>query len=252
MTFLYEYGWYFCFYSFAGWCCEVIFAAASKGKFVNRGFLNGPVVPIYGLGMVAVLAALKPFRENALLLYLGSAVICTLIELILGIISEKVTHHRLWDYSNMKFNLGGHICLLFSLIWGVGGMVAVDIIHPPVEKLIALIPKPLGRGLLCIFAAIFLADLIVTLAYVAKLNHKLAHMEQTAAKLKDFSDHLGGGIAAGTLAVKAKNERIFAALSEKARKSNLVERRLFQAFPQMHSVKHDEMLELLKKYLKKK
>ena len=88
--------WLFFIYGFAGWCVEVIFHAANKGIFINRGFLIGPICPIYGYGLVAVILALTPIKDNVFLVYIGSVIICSVFELIVGWASEKFMHTRLW------------------------------------------------------------------------------------------------------------------------------------------------------------
>ena len=91
---IYEIAWYFFIYAFLGWCTEVSFFAVKKGKFVNRGFLNGPVCPVYGFGLVAVIAALTPLKDNLLLLFLGSVLITSALEFLTGWALEKIFHTR--------------------------------------------------------------------------------------------------------------------------------------------------------------
>lgn len=81
--------WLFLIYAFLGWCTEVAFAAVTRGKFVNRGMANGPICPIYGFGVLAVLFCLQPFRGNFFLLFLGSVVVTSLLELVTGWALEK-------------------------------------------------------------------------------------------------------------------------------------------------------------------
>ena len=126
----------FFIYAFLGWCTEVAFAACKNGRFVNRGFLNGPVCPIYGFGMVGVAVLLEPLKDNLLLLYLGSAVITTVIEYITGLLLERIFHAKWWDYSNMPLNIGGYVCLLFSLIWGAMCVAIVKFVHPVIAGMV--------------------------------------------------------------------------------------------------------------------
>ena len=140
----YSYLWYFFIYAFLGWCAEVVFAAAQKGTFVNRGFLNGPLYPIYGVGLVAVVALLAPVQDSLGLLYLGAVLLTSAIELVTGFLMEKLFHQRWWDYSTMPFNIGGYVCLLFSLIWGLACVLIVDVVHPLVAGFVAHIPTKLG------------------------------------------------------------------------------------------------------------
>ena len=108
---------FFLIYSCTGWCLEVIFAAATTGQLVNRGFLNGPVCPIYGFGMVIVLFTLTPLQDSVLLLYIGGVILPSALELVGGWALYKLYHTRWWDYSDFPFNIGGYICLEFSLLW---------------------------------------------------------------------------------------------------------------------------------------
>ena len=71
---------YFFTYGFLGWCAEVAYAAVKEKRFVNRGFLNGPICPVYGVGVSAVLLLLEPFENNLVILYVASVIIVTLIE----------------------------------------------------------------------------------------------------------------------------------------------------------------------------
>ena len=107
-----EFAWIFLIYGFVGWCTEVIFAAVNSGKFVNRGFLNGPICPIYGFGILAVVRLLKPFGNNILLLFVGSVLITSGLEYITGFLLEKLFHQKWWDYSDVPFNIQGYICSL--------------------------------------------------------------------------------------------------------------------------------------------
>ena len=159
----------FFIYAFLGWCTEVAFAAFKERRFVNRGFLNGPICPVYGFGVVAVIHFLTPLRSNLLLLYLGSAILVTAIEWLTGFILEKVFHNKWWDYSNMPLNLNGYVCLLFSLIWGVFCVFFVDVFHPLIDSLLSHIPFLVGIILVCILVIAGLADLYVTASGILKL-----------------------------------------------------------------------------------
>lgn len=102
---LYEMLLYFFIYGILGWCTEVAFAAAKERRFVNRGFLNGPICPIYGVGVVTVTAFLDPLRDQWVLLYLASTILVTLIEGLTGFVLDRLFHHKWWDYTGMPFNI---------------------------------------------------------------------------------------------------------------------------------------------------
>ena len=270
-----SYVWYFFAYAFLGWCAEVVFAALKNGRFVNRGFLNGPVCPIYGFGLVAVLLLLQPFQQSLWTLYAGSVVLTTAIELITGFVMEKLFHQRWWDYSKMPLNIGGYVCPLFSLLWGVACVLIVDVLHPRIATLAALIPEPWSTVLLCAFVTTFLLDVCVTAATVSKLNKRLKQIDDVAAALRLVSDRLGITMADGALAIKATDElacdelvaakeRARDALREadadtrkelKTRYDELVERlemgqrRILKAFPALRSVQYPAALDEMKNKL---
>lgn len=187
--------WTFFVYAFLGWCTEVSFAALTSGKFVNRGFLNGPVCPIYGCGVVIVLFFLEPLRENTLLLFLGSVVLTSVLEWLTGFVLERIFHQRWWDYSNEPFNLGGYICLRFSIAWGLACLLVVDVIHPTIHWLITLIPHTLGLVLLAVFSAAMVVDLAATVRTIARINRQLTQLDELAGRIKSLSNELGESLA---------------------------------------------------------
>ena len=187
--------WTFFVYAFLGWCMEVSFAALTSGRFVNRGFLNGPVCPIYGVGVVVVLFFLEPLRHNFLLLFVGSVLLTSLLEWLTGFVLEKLFHQRWWDYSNEPFNLGGYICLRFSIAWGLACLLVVDVIHPSILWLIGLVPHTLGLVLLALFSAGMLVDLAATVRTIARMNRQLTQLDELAGRIKSLSNELGENLA---------------------------------------------------------
>ena len=192
---LYQFLCIFFIYAFLGWCTEVSYAALQTGKFVNRGFLNGPVCPIYGFGVVIILACLTPLKQHFILLFLGSVVLTSLLELVTGFVLEKLFHQRWWDYSDDPFNIGGYICLKFSIAWGLACLFVVDILHPTIQWVIALVPRGLGWVLLGVFAACMAVDLAATVSTIAKLNRKLEHIDQLAGRIREASNEFGENLA---------------------------------------------------------
>ena len=179
---------YFLIYSCIGWCLEVIYAAATTGQLVNRGFLNGPVCPIYGFGMIIVLFALTPLQHSILLLYLGGVILPSALELVGGWALYKLYHTRWWDYSDFPFNIGGYICLEFCLLWGVGTLVVMRIVHPVVADLVALIPPFVGVILMCFLYAVYAVDVVATAIAASALADTLDTMEQLGDSIHAVSD----------------------------------------------------------------
>lgn len=219
---IYQFIWYFFIYAFLGWCCEVCYAAAKDGVFVNRGFLNGPLCPIYGVGVTLVVWILTPIKENVFIFFVGAVLLTSALEWLTGFILERVFHHKWWDYSDMPFNINGYICLLFSLLWGLACLLIMYVFHPMVASLVNHIPRTLGMVLLCIFIPLVLADISATVATIAKLNRRLKRIDELAAKIHDMSDGLGGNLAELTIVMKEKREDIKTILEEK--KAGLEER----------------------------
>lgn len=243
--------WVFLIYGFLGWCCEVIFAGVNQGKFVNRGFLNGPICPIYGCGMLLVLLILWPLRHRLLLLFIGSVALCTLLEYIVGFLLEKLFHQKWWDYSNYPFNLQGYVCLKFSLLWGLGAMLIVLAVQPPVALLLEKMPRSVGIPILCVLGAVFVADLSVTLPAVLKLPKKFRAMNDLEQPLNRVSCGIGGQLYNGTEKVLEKEEDLRKAYAELAASMNRVQRRVLKAFPNL-SENREKLREFLKSRRRKR
>ena len=187
--------WIFFVYAFLGWCTEVSYAALVSGRFVNRGFLNGPWCPVYGFGVVIVLAGLEPLRSNLLLLFLGSVALTSALEWLTGFVLEKLFHQRWWDYSDQPFNLGGYICLRFSIAWGLACLFVVEILHPTVVFLIRLIPHEVGLVILVMLCVGMCVDLTATVSTITKMNRQLSQVDELAARIRTMSNQLGEQLA---------------------------------------------------------
>lgn len=192
---MYLFVWIFFIYAFLGWCTEVSYAALVTGKFVNRGFLNGPWCPVYGFGVVIVLSCLTPLAHSLPALFLGSVVLTSILEWLTGFVLEKLFHQRWWDYSDEPFNLNGYICLRFSIAWGFACTFVVRLLHPTVLLLIRLIPKTLGIVLLVLLVAVMAVDLAATVSTIIKLNRRLAQLDELAARIKAASNEFGENLA---------------------------------------------------------
>jgi len=211
---VYFYIWFFFIYAFLGWCTEVVYAAVNSRKFVNRGFLNGTVCPIYGVGVIIIIACLIPFKEYIILSFMGAVVLISALELITGWLLEKIFHQKWWDYSDMPLNISGYICLRFSLIWGLVCLLIINIIHPIIYNIINMVPVTLGRVFLIIFLAGILVDIIVTIQSVIKLNKVLEQLNEIAGKIRSFSEEFGEKIASGSISFLGKGGELKNVLSE--------------------------------------
>ncbi|MDY3013706.1 MAG: hypothetical protein SOR61_00610 [Evtepia sp.] len=146
----------FYFYCFCGWLWESCYVSARQHQWVNRGFLHGPLLPIYGTGAISILFVTLPVRDSIPLIFLLGMLAATLLEWITGIIMEWLFHVRYWDYSTQPFNVGGYICLTSSLAWGAFSILLLRFLYPPAEFLLFRIPQflllPLAWGITVLFA----------------------------------------------------------------------------------------------------
>lgn len=265
---------YFFVYGFLGWCTEVIFAAFKQHRFVNRGFLNGPICPIYGVGVTLVVACLEAFQSNLLLLYLSSVILVTILEGVTGWAMDKLFHNKWWDYSKLPLNIGGYVCLLFSLIWGVACVVIVYFIHPLIHQMLSWIPHVIGLVLIVILAAALIADIIVTSSAILKFNQYLERLKHITDELHEISDQIGEELYQNAMRVldvqeesRQKLDDVKLEISEeirmqivqlKTRAQNLGEkvpkpaRRLVKAFPKLESRNYKTQLELFRQKLEQR
>ena len=131
---------FFFLYSFLGWIWESCYVSVRKHRWVNRGFMHGPMLPLYGSGAMVVLIVTIPVRDNILLVFLMGMIGATILEYFTGITMERLFHVRYWDYRNLKFNVRGYICPLASLCWGAFSILMVKVVHIPFEHMVLLIP----------------------------------------------------------------------------------------------------------------
>lgn len=235
--------YYFVIYATIGWFIEVIYMTLETGRFENRGFLNGPLCPIYGFGMVFILMALTPIKDNAILLYVGSVILCTSWEFLIGYFLEKVFHNTWWDYSHERFNLKGYICLKISLLWGVGCLIIMRIVHPAIAKLVELIPVKVGVPVGFVMLGLIFFDLGVSLAVVIKLNNRLKKLDDIQKKLRVASDAIGENLSDEVLELKTKYEKL-------AEYRDEMQERLIRAFPKMHSHRYNVSLSKIRDKLR--
>lgn len=195
-------------YAFLGWCVEVVYCGLSEGHFINRGFLNGPVCPIYGVGGVLVVLCLTPISGNIIALFIGSAILTSVLELITGFALDKIFHARWWDYTDMPFNIGGYICLKYSVYWGLVCIALMRGIHPVIMRFVNAVPRVLGVVLLCVFAVVLIVDIVITVITVTKLTKRIELMDDIAKRIRAVSDKIGEGVYDGAVKVKDKGEEI--------------------------------------------
>ncbi len=220
---------FFIVYSFVGWIVEVVFHVVVGGKIINRGFLNGPVCPVYGFGMISVLLIYNLVgTDNPFIVFVEGVIFTTLIELIAGFILDKFFHARWWDYSKMPMNLNGYICVGFSIIWGLAVVFVIKIAHVFIYSITsAIIPASIGWPILIAMYAIFITDTVVTALTLIGLNKKLEELDRISESLKNVSDRMTeriGNTSLNTLQ-KAQSTAVQASLAKAEAQDRIEESR---------------------------
>ena len=195
---------YFLIYSFGGWVVEVIFHAVALGKVINRGFLNGPVCPVYGFGVLSVFALLNTIQGSGRqmsdgMIFVFGIVLATAVELVAGWLLDVCFHARWWDYSDKPFNFHGYICLEFSLIWGLA-----IVFQKYVEAHALHTPATWEWIVIAVLYAVYLTDFIVTVAVIQGLNKKLTRLDKVRSDLRIVSDKLSDTLATTTIGTAQK------------------------------------------------
>lgn len=181
---------YFVVYSFLGWCMETVYCSVLERRLVSRGFLYGPICPIYGVGVLMMICWFQPFMGNPVLFYLVATVCMSAWEYFVGWFLETTTHIKYWDYSMYRFNLKGRICLWVCLMWGVLSFLVLYFIHPRIEELtgrLGVIPRYILDGF---FLGVLTSDTGATIYQLVRTSQLLGKLQQAGDELR-LQAHLG-------------------------------------------------------------
>ena len=168
----------FLIYSFCGYICEIVYSSIYQKKLVNRGFFCGPYCPIYGVGSLFILFTLLRFKSSPVIVYLLGALITSALEYATSFILEKIFHNKWWDYSTEKYNINGRICLLNSLLFGLGTLVIIYIGDPITTKLLSSLSTKTIYLVGASFLSIFLIDCIYSIIIAYNLRNRIIICEE--------------------------------------------------------------------------
>lgn len=164
---------FFFLYSFLGWVWESGYVSFREGRWVNRGFLRGPILPLYGAGAVTVLLFTLPVAQSAVLVFLAGMAGATLLEYTTGTVLERGFHTRYWDYSMHRWNFRGRICLAASLFWGLFSLAQVRLIHPFFSGWVTALPAPVAGVAALALALPAAADVLASMRGAARRHPAL-------------------------------------------------------------------------------
>ncbi len=233
MNEIYYYFLLFLIYSFIGWLIEVIGKLIEKHKFINRGFLIGPICPIYGHGCLLMILTLSRYKDNPLTLFIYAIFICSLLEYFTSFFMEKIFKARWWDYSTKRFNLNGRICAETMIPFGILGTLVICVINPIFEYLLNLFN----------FETIKITAIVLFIIYIIDYTISLIIMFGFKGTLKTVEKD-------GTEEITKKVKKILI-------NKNVLYKRLVEAFPNFMNPKERLLLikarveKELKKYMKK-
>jgi uncharacterized membrane protein len=250
-------------YSIIGWCGEMVYCSICQRKLCEkRGFLNGPVCPIYGHGALVVLLCLHGGCKNPLLTFLLGAVLTSLVEYITSFAMEKLFHMRWWDYSQYKFHLNGRVCLLNSTLFGLASVFLCHFANPPISAWLAgLLASGAAVPLSLILLAIYLTDIVLSVRGAIQLGGRLARLHAIYGELSEKLESMtaearqtvhtkleerGGELTARLEAVRQEAQQKLRTLYDR---QSLFERRLLRSFPTMRSIHYPEAMKKWKEYL---
>lgn len=181
---------FFYFYCFFGWIFESTYVSIKSRKFVNRGFMRGPFLPIYGSGAIMMLVVSMPFQDYLVLTYFAGCVGATALELVTGIAMESLFKVRYWDYSNQRFNYKGHICLSSTIAWGFLTILMTEFLHKGVERLILAVPYGIVTALTAVVSVYIIVDFTLSFKTALDLRDVLIGLEKAKAEMERIQKRL--------------------------------------------------------------
>lgn len=178
---------FFFIYCFAGWAWESCFVSIKSRKWINRGFLRMPMLPIYGFGAIIMLLITLPFPGNYPVQFCLGIIGPTILEYFTGWGMEKLFKMRYWDYSNQKFNINGYICLTSSIAWGFFTILMTHFLHPPIENFVINYINPIVDYILVVgISILFIIDTINSAKAAFDVRRALERMTEIRAQLDEI------------------------------------------------------------------
>ena len=169
--------------SFIGWILECLLLLYQEKRLINRGFLTGPMIPLYGVGAVSIVYLLGSFKSSPILLFLTATILSAVIEYLTSVILEKVFHTRWWDYSNEKYNINGRLNIVTLVAFGFFGLVLIYGYYPLFCKVLSLIPKTIIYIMTFILFVIVLIDSSLSLMAAYKLKKESMNKKEDLRKI---------------------------------------------------------------------
>lgn len=187
---------------------ESAYVSIKDRRLTNRGFMRGPVLPIYGSGAIMMLVVSAPFQDNVVLTYVAGCLGATVLEYVAGVLMEKLFKIRYWDYSKQRFNFQGHVCLATSLSWGGLTILTTEVLHVPVERLVLSIPNQVLTVLTLVLTAVICADFALSVKAAIDLRDLLMRMGQAKQEMVHIQRRLDAILTMAGEAVENRKDAL--------------------------------------------
>ena len=204
----------FYFYCFFGWCFESSYVSLKQRRFVNRGFMRGPFLPIYGSGAMMMLVVSMPVRDNLVLTFLTGMAGATALEYVTGVVMESLFKVRYWDYSNQRFQFQGHICLSSSLAWGALTILLTRVVHAPVEMVLFRIPDKVLHVVVLFLTIVIAADYALSFKAAMDIRDILVRLEKAREEIAHMQRRLDVIIAVAEDEMQQRKDAIAESVEE--------------------------------------
>ena len=235
----------FALYSLIGWAMETVYCSIPAQKFVYRGFLYGPVCPIYGFGALGIVMVLMPFRNHPELIFIFGIILASVLEYAASFLLEKLFKKSWWDYSDKKFNINGRVCLLNSTFFGILSLLLVYILHPMLADLLARIPETMQAYLAAGFAAVFCIDLFLSVRNTLDFNREMHKLTELTEVIEKKRDEIKASMDSFRVEQREKLELELTALLDTQEESLTIfmrrMHRILDAFPHMRLQRKDKL-----------
>lgn len=243
---------FFYFYCFFGWVFESTFVSLKSRKFVNRGFMRGPFLPIYGSGAIMMLVVSMPFQDHIFLTYIAGCIGATALELVTGILMESLFKVRYWDYSDQKFNYKGHICLSSTIAWGFLTILMTEFVHRGVEQAVSLIPYRVITVVTLVLTVYIIIDFTLSFKAAMDLRDVLIGLEKAKQEMERIQKRLDVLIAVANEEIETRRQENSMRMDEltesiEAKFASLKERFRISP-PEFMADVRDEILDLRSRY----
>ena len=168
----------FMIYSVIGWLIEIVAVGTEKKKFINRGFMIGPYLPIYGSSSIIMIFYLNHYKDNIITVFLLAVIVCSIMEYLVSYIMEKMFNARWWDYSTRKFNINGRVCLTNAFAFGLLGVLLIYIVNPFLEEILFKLNDNVLILISLWLFVVFITDLVISLDVTFKLKNKINKLKK--------------------------------------------------------------------------